>query len=314
MAIEQQQQQQLFSTLMTVLREKLGDFRSKEKKIFMHSGTYQIILYTHFITRMRGFLLILCDVLTIYCSAADRFQKWQEDGIQQEGLRVSCAFTNKRQQALLAIGRRWIKNQSSKFRRKIARSCRNKSNDTYNSVSSFSLLFLLFLAGDVELNPGPTVTSSNSHSENSVLELPILVAIGNQHQGDACFSEESRGRQCAFMALTSLAYSQHAMSATHWQAETLDEILDMGDSQFLNALQRGFIPDAPTLSVEQLPTTVHFARSNEDNNSDLPFEAQNEISKPIVVLPHVATKANALETPIEAPMIILRNFSTGPNS
>ena len=252
---------------------------------------------------MRGFLFILCVVLTIYCSAADRFQRWQEDDIQQEGLRVACAFTNKRQQALLATGRRWIKNQSSKFRRKIARSCRNKSNDTYNSVSSFSLLFLLFLAGDVELNPGPTVTSSNSHSENSVLELPILVAIGNQHQGDACF-----------MALTSFSYSQHAMSATHWQSETLDEILDMGDSQFLNALQRGFIPDAPTLSVEQLPTTVHFARSNEDNNSDLPFEAQNEISKLIVVLPHVATKANALETPIEAPMIILRNFSTGPNS
>ena len=78
---------------------------------------------------------------------------------------------------------------------------------------------------------------------------------------------------------------------------TLDEILDMGDSQFLNALQRGFIPDAPTLSVEQLPTTVHFARSNEDNNSGLPFEAQNEISKPIVKLPHVATKAKANPNP-----------------
>ena len=124
-------------------------FRSKKKKIFMHSGTHQIILYTHFITRMRGFLFILCVVLTIYCSAADRFQKWQEDDIQQEGLRVACTFTNKRQQALLATGRRWIKNQSSKFRRKIARSCCNKSNDTYNSVSSFSLLFLLFLAGEL---------------------------------------------------------------------------------------------------------------------------------------------------------------------
>ena len=89
------------------------------------------------------------------------------------------------------------------------------------------------------------------------------------------------------------------MSATHWQSETLDEILDMGDSKFLNALQRGFIPDSPTLS-EQLPSTVHFARSNEDN-SDSPFEAQNEISKPIVVFPHVATKANASEMPIEAP-------------
>ena len=99
-----------------------------------------------------------------------------------------------------------------KIQNEIARSCRNKSNDTYNSVSSFSLLFLLFLAGDVELNPGPAVTSSNSHSENSVLELPILVAIGNQHQGDACFSEESHGRQCAFMALTSLAYSSNTLA------------------------------------------------------------------------------------------------------
>ena len=153
----------------SVLREKLGDLRSKKKnKIFMYSGTYQIIPYTHFITRMSGFPFILCVVLTIYCSAADRFQKWQEDDIQQEGLCVACGFTNKGQQALLATGRRWINNQTSKFRRKIARSCRNKSNDTYNGVSSVSLLFLLFLAGDIELNPGPAVTSSNSHSESSV--------------------------------------------------------------------------------------------------------------------------------------------------
>ena len=78
MAIEQQEQQKLFSTLITVLREQLGDFRSKKKKIFMHSGTYQIILYPHFITMMRGFLSILCVVLTIYCSAPDRFQNWKE--------------------------------------------------------------------------------------------------------------------------------------------------------------------------------------------------------------------------------------------
>ena len=57
---------------------------------------------------------------------------------------------------------------------------------------------------------------------------------------------------------------------------------------------------APTLSVEQLPTTVCFAQSNEDN-SDLPHRAQNEISKPIVVLPLGATKANTSEMPIEAP-------------
>ena len=70
---------------------------------------------------------------------------------------------------------------------------------------AFSFFFLLLLSGDVELNPGPTGTSSDSHSEHSFLEFPVLVARGNLHQGDPCFSEESRGRQCAFMALTSLA-------------------------------------------------------------------------------------------------------------
>ena len=122
------------------------------------------------------------------------------------------------------------------------------------------------------MNPGPTATTAdNSSSENSVLELPTLIARGNVHQGDTSFSEESRGRQCAFMALTSLAYNQHEMAVSNWQPEALDEILHFGDSQFLDALHRGFIPDAPNLSVEQLPTTVHFATSNEDNKQFLCF-------------------------------------------
>ena len=49
-----------------------------------------------------------------------------------------------------------------------------------------------------------------------------------------------------------------------------------------------------------LPTTVQFARANEDNN-DLPIVARNEISKPIVVMPHMATKAIKSEMPIKAP-------------
>ena len=48
------------------------------------------------------------------------------------------------------------------------------------------------------------------------------------------------------------------MAVSNWQPEALDEILQIGDSQFLDALHRGFLPDAPNLSVEQLPTTVHF--------------------------------------------------------
>ena len=249
---------------------------------------------------MKRFLFIFSVVLTAYCSTADRFQKLQEDDINEGlGLGVAHAFTDKRQEALLATGRRWIKNQCSKCKRRITRSCGIRQDKTYISVSSFFLFFLLLLAGDVELNPGRTAASDNS-SEKPVLELPMLVARGKVHQGDTSFSEESRGRQCAFMALTSLAYNQYEIAVTNWQPETVDEILDIGDSQFLDALQRGFIPDAPTLSVEQLPTTVCFAQSNEDN-SDLPHRAQNEISKPIVVLPLGATKANTSEMPIEAP-------------
>ena len=185
------------------------------------------------------------------------------------------------------------------MRRKISRSCGVRPNDTYVSISSFSLFFVLLLAGDVELNPGPTTTSTNSHSENSAVELPTLVARANLHQGDASFSEESRGRQCGFMALTSLAYHHHELAVTNWQPETLDEILNIGDSQFLDALQRALIPDGPNLSVEQLPTTVCFATANEDNNN-LSFVTPS-VTKPIVVLPLMATKANTLEIPIEAP-------------
>ena len=251
---------------------------------------------------MRRFIFILSVVLTAYCSTADRFQKWQEDVNNEDlGLGVAHAFANNQQEELPATSRRWIKDQCSKLRRRITRSCSDRQDNASISVSCFSLFFLLLLAGDVELNPGPTATTAdNSSSENSVLELQILIARGNVHQGDTSFSEESRGRQCAFMALTSLAYNQHDMAVTNWQPEALDEILHICDSQFLDALRRRFIPDALNLSVEQLPTTVHFATSNEDN-IDLPIVARNEISKPIVVMPHMATKANTSEMPIEAP-------------
>ena len=71
------------------------------------------------------------------------------------------------------------------------------------------------------------------------------------------------------MALTSLAYHRHELAVTNWQPKTLDEILHICDSQFLDAFQRALIPDAPNLSVEQVPTTVCFVTSN-DGNSDLP--------------------------------------------
>ena len=111
---------------------------------------------------MRGFLFILSVVLTIYGFTADRFQKRQED--VNEGLSATYAWTNTQQVSLHATGRGWIKKQCSKLRRRIARNCGIRPNDTYISVSSFSVFFILLLAGDIEVNPGPTATtSSKSH-------------------------------------------------------------------------------------------------------------------------------------------------------
>ncbi len=114
------------------------------------------------------------------------------------------------------------------------------------------------------------------------------------------------------MALTSLAYNHHAVPASKWQSETIDEILHVGDSQCLLALQKGLIPDdAPNFSAEQLPTAVCFTRSNKTNN-DLPLVAMPFVAttdswqEPILVLPFL------IEMPVEAPNIRLHNTSDFP--
>ena len=88
------------------------------------------------------------------------------------------------------------------------------------------------------------------------------------------------------MALTSLVFNHHVMAASRWQPETVDEILHVGDSQCLLALQKGSLPDAPNFSVEQLPTTVCFTMSDEANSDlplvALPFVATTHLAKPIV--------------------------------
>ena len=132
---------------------------------------------------MRGFLFILSVILTIYGFTVDRFQKRQEDvydgGLGQAG--ITYCWTNKQQDSLHATGKRWIKEQHSKLRRRLARNFGVKSNDACScSVSSFSLFFLLFLAGDLEVNLGPMTTSSNSRLQNAVIELATMIATGSQ--------------------------------------------------------------------------------------------------------------------------------------
>ncbi len=76
------------------------------------------------------------------------------------------------------------------------------------------------------------------------------------------------------MTLTSLAYNYYERAAYTWQCENIDEILIMGDQQYLNALQSGQIPDAPTLSVDHLPIRIFWRRLNQQN-TNLPVEATN---------------------------------------
>lgn len=74
---------------------------------------------------------------------------------------------------------------------------------------------LLFLCGDVELNPGPKT------------DFPIQ---GTFHQGDELFSFESRGRQCLPCCTVFLIklYMKPFISS-EWVAKDLDEILIQGD-------------------------------------------------------------------------------------
>ena len=82
-----------------------------------------------------------------------------------------------------------------------------------------------------------------------------LFVSASIHQGRKSFDIESRGRQCAFMALNSILYEQIS-PVTAWSANTLDVILMNGDRMFLSALRSRLIPDTASLSLSDLPTRV----------------------------------------------------------
>ena len=75
------------------------------------------------------------------------------------------------------------------------------------------------------------------------------------HQGDPNFSDLSRGRQCAFMSLSALLYSQF-WPVPQWTQIDLHEILNHGDSMYLHAFQQQLIPDVDSLLITELPNTV----------------------------------------------------------
>lgn len=61
-----------------------------------------------------------------------------------------------------------------------------------------------------------------------------LFLSANIHQGDDLFSINSRGKQCAFMALLALLTAQN-IPLIQWSKRTID-ILAQGDQMYLNQM------------------------------------------------------------------------------
>ena len=70
---------------------------------------------------------------------------------------------------------------------------------------------------------------------------PVLYVAGSIHQADEMFSDLSRGRQCSFMSFSALLFSQ-VYPIRGWHSFTLDQLLEIGDKLYLNALRNGEIP------------------------------------------------------------------------
>ena len=72
------------------------------------------------------------------------------------------------------------------------------------------------------------------------------------HQGHGTFSEHSRRRQCAFMSLAASLFNR-SNSVDLWTQTNIDDILCHGDRMYLHALTIKMVPDANSLSIEELP-------------------------------------------------------------
>ena len=82
-----------------------------------------------------------------------------------------------------------------------------------------------------------------------------LFACGSIRQGHEMLGDESRGWQCAFMALRSILYDQN-IPVSAWSMNTIDAILMNGDRMYLLALRSGLISDSTSLPLFSLPSKV----------------------------------------------------------
>ncbi|CAB4020200.1 ATP-dependent DNA helicase PIF1 [Paramuricea clavata] len=101
-----------------------------------------------------------------------------------------------------------------------------------------------------------------------------LLVSGGFHQADERFTDESRGKQCAFITLSALLTAQNT-PVSEWNSATIDNVLLQGDEMYLNALDNCQIPREQFLLVDHLPKIVsnHFLT---DKPSNIPFECETK--------------------------------------
>ena len=80
----------------------------------------------------------------------------------------------------------------------------------------------------------------------------VVCIQGSVHQGSSCFSNMSRGRQCAFMSLSALMFSQ-CLPVQMRTSTNIDQILYYGDLMYVDAFRSNLIPDRETLLIDKLP-------------------------------------------------------------
>ena len=114
--------------------------------------------------------------------------------------------------------------------------------------------------------------------------MPIFIR-GSINQGDDCFNDQSRGKQCAFNSLLGLL-TAYKKPITQWSPMTLNTILLQGDKLYLKAMNNHLIhlpPGVIYLSVSDLPKLVIVSCFENELNFDICCQTEQNIDLPVGV-------------------------------
>ena len=144
-----------------------------------------------------------------------------------------------------------------------------------------------------------------------------LLVSGGFNQADERFTDDSRGKQCAFMTLSALLTAQ-ITPVDRWNSTTVDSALMQGNEMHLNALYNCHIPREQLLLVDHLPRVVsNFSFKQKTDLSVVaePIEAQIYNDLPILAKPVEAQLRNdspIVAEPVEAQSTMIRPLWRSP--